>query len=223
MLKKIILLVLLILQISTYTVYATENNIILLDNKASEKELLYYSEEKLMLNKNWYTYTFEIDPGKNSFMNAADKNEYSIAIKEVIYPLEKIQNYKIYFLDYKLKNYSQCMALSFLDSSTVVFGTFVNASKENIHKLAVHELGHQLDFQLMDEKKWEQYRKLRGISNKNIFSNSGSIYGNRPQEIFAEDFRLLFSGEKGKKDPHLNTKIEHPETVRGLKEFFLSL
>lgn len=198
-------------------------NIKLVDSHTSENELLYYSEKKLMLDKKWYNYKFEIDEQKSNELTTVDQNEYETALKSVTYPQEKIKDYKIYFLASSLKDYPTTVALTFHDNSSVVFGTFTALSKETIHHLAVHELGHQVDFQLMDDAKWYQFKKLRGISNTQIYNNYGEIYENRPQEIFAEDFRLLFCGDSLNQTPHLNKTLIKPELVAGLKEFFLSL
>lgn len=201
-------------------------NIQLIDDQISEKELVVKSGDKMMLAKAWYTYSFEVNENRTAGsleMKAVDKTGYEKALSEVTFPLEAVGDYKIYFLDYRLKNYAAAQALSFMDNSCVVFGTYYDLSLDKLHQLAVHEMGHQVDFHLMTGAKWSEYNKLRGLTDSAKYNNTNSTYENRPQEIFAEDFRLLFGGENARKITHLNKTLPHPETVQGLKDFYLSL
>lgn len=193
----------------------------------------------LMLRQNWYGMKFEINPVKQyglRKLNAVDIDEYAKALKEVNFGInqnsvkESVYNeiyspvsVNIYFLDCRLKDYSNAMALSFKDNSIVVFGSYYTLSKQTIHRLAVHEMGHQIDFQLMNSEKWNEYKKLRGIEDTYKYKDSSKVYNERPQEIFAEDFRLLFGGEASREATHLNSNLQDPTKITGLKEFFLSL
>lgn len=202
------------------------DNIKIINSEASSQELIFTKDSKMLLDKEWYNYEFEINPitSQGSLqMQAVDSVGYMKALQQVNFPLEAVGEYKVYFLSYKLKNYYSAEALSFEDNSVVVFGTYFPLSVERLHRLAIHELGHQVDFSLMDEEKWQEYKKIRGITNKDIYNNSSSEYVNRPQEIFAEDFRLLFGSQEAQKKPHLNKNLPDPRKVAGLKDFFLSL
>jgi len=182
--------------------------------------------DKLMLDKEWYSYRFEINPVRNLGavqMQAVDAGEYRRALDEVSFPVEKLGCYRVYFLGYRLKNYPATMALSFMDGSVVVFGTYFPLPAERTAQLAVHELGHDVDFKLMDKARWNEYKKLRGLMDSTIYNDTTPVYENRPQEIFAEDFRLLFGGEKARAIPHMNNMLPNPQKVEGLKEFFLEL
>jgi hypothetical protein len=201
-------------------------NIKLVDNKTSASELILIQNDKKMLAKQWYTYKFEVDTERTNNQPAVypvDRMEYQNALDRVAFPLEKIGEYKVYFLDYKLKNYSAALALSFLDDSVVVFGSYYQLSQEKIHRLAVHELGHQIDFQLMNPESWRKYREIRGLTDETVYNNRSLSSEKRPQEIFAEDFRLLFGGEEALKVPHLNQELKNPNLVPGLKELYLSI
>jgi hypothetical protein len=207
------------------SVYAGDN-IRTFSSEVSEKELLVPAGDKILLAKEWYDYEFEVSPVNTagSFtMRAVDSEEYLQALQEVQFPLEAVGSYKIYFLTYKLKDSSSTLALSFQDGSAVVFGNYSALSEEKLHQLAVHELGHQVGFCLMNDRKWREYRKLRGIDNEKVFNDYTEIYQNRPQELFAEDFRLLFGGDKARMAPHLNSDLQSPDQIPELKEFFLSL
>lgn len=223
--RKSVILVIIILLLHFNNVFASDN-IQAFGSDISEKELLVQSGGKFLLSKEWYGYEFEISQSNTIGilkMQAADDEEYMRALQEVQFPLEAVGEYKIHFLTYKLKNNFSTLALSFKDGSTVVFGTYAAYPQEKLHRLAVHELGHEVDFSLMDDDKWKEYIKLRGIGGGTVYNNSTEIYENRPQEIFAEDFRLLFGGEKARTAAHLNSELKSPDQVPGLKEFFLSL
>jgi len=223
--RKSVILVITILLLNFNAVYACDN-IQTFRSDISDKELVVQSGDKLLLSKEWYGYEFEISPSKaigSIQMQAVDDVEYMAALGEVKFPLEAVGEYKIHFLTYKLKNNSSTLALSFEDGSAVVFGTYAPLPKEKLHRLAVHELGHEVDFSLMNAGKWAEYRKLRGIGNEEVYNNYTEVYENRPQEIFAEDFRLLFGGDAAVKAAHLNSELQSPNHVPGLKEFFLSL
>lgn len=225
MLKRILIMVVLALQLWTMPAYAL-SSIKFIDSGLSEKELVVNKGDKLLLTKEWYHYKFEINENirlGTVEMKAVDGAEYEKALAEVQFPLEAVGDCKIYFMCRRLKNYPSALALSFPDGSTVVFGTYYTLSAEKIHQLAVHELGHLIDFRLMNEGKWKEYLKLRGLTDTARYNNAGNVYENRPQEIFAEDFRLLFGGDTARKIPHLNKSLPHPQTVQGLKEFYLSL
>lgn len=225
MFRKLIFTLLIISLILTTPALAA-GNIQYISEQASEKQIVINTGDKLMLDKQWYSYKFEINPQKNAGnlqMQSVDAKGYEEAINQVSFPLEKIGEYKVYFLNYRLKNYPTAMGLSFLDDSCVIFGTYYKLSPERLHQLAVHELGHQIDFKLMNSSKWNQYKQLRGITNEALYNNNSSEHPDRPQEIFAEDFRMLFGGEAARKIPHLNKKLPAPENVKGLKEFMLSI
>jgi hypothetical protein len=215
----------LILLFNVNPVYAS-GNIQTFSSTASEEALLTSSNDKLLLSKEWYDYKFEISPVNtigSLKMQTVDREDYKQALREVRFPLEAVGEYKIYFLTYKLRDQFTTLALSFEDDSVVVFGNYGTLPQEKLHRLAVHELGHQIDFQLMDDDKWREYKKLRGIENQTVFNNYTETYENRPQEIFAEDFRLLFGGEEARKTTHLNRDLKSPDEIPELKEFFSSL
>ena len=89
--------------------------------------------------------------------------------------------------------------------------------------LAVHEFGHNVDFRLMNKELWKEYKELRGITDTEVYNNNAPISGNRPQEIFAEDFRLLYGSKEAKVQPHQNSNLANPNDVSGLRDFFEKL
>jgi hypothetical protein len=62
--------------------------------------------------------------------------------------------------------------------------------------LVCHELGHAVQRALMpdtDTARWAEYKLLRGIADSTLY-RADAAHANRPHEIFAEDFRVLFGG-----------------------------
>jgi hypothetical protein len=95
-----------------------------------------------------------------------------------------------------------------------------------IHALVAHEIGHLVHKALLpdwDQEGWEIYRRLRGIEDRSVYF-ARAAHRNRPHEIFAEDFRVLFGGAKANYSGGIeNRDLTPPEDVAGLREFFLWL
>jgi hypothetical protein len=88
-----------------------------------------------------------------------------------------------------------------------------------------HEFGHvfQHAYAPTGGGPWETYLRARGIDNDPRYSES-SQHRDRPQEIFAEDFRYLFGGGSARyTDSIENPSLKLPNSVEGLEEFFVSL
>lgn len=201
-------------------------NITINSLEQSKKEIVLNQNGKLMLKQDWYGMRFEINPSKvigSRQIKAVNSKYYDEALEKVNFDLESVGEYKVYFLDYRLKNYSTALALSFKDDSVVVFGTKTTQRESDVHRLAVHELGHQVDFKLMNDKKWEEYKSIRGLKNELVYNNYTSEYKNRLQEIFAEDFRLVCGGTLAQKTAHINTSIGDPRSNKQVVAFFENL
>lgn len=223
---KLAIVSMMIFQFAAASAFANFDNIKVYGLEDSQKSIVYQDGSKTLIKQEWYGMKIELNPEKtvgNRTYRVVDSAEYTKAINQVKIDLKKVGEYNVYFLDQKVKGYEKAMALSFNDNSTVVFGTLYGLSKTTIHKLAVHELGHQVDSRLMTADKWNQYRQLRGIQDQNTYSNSSDVYTDRPQEIFAEDFRMLFGDDMAKSPAHLNKDLKNPNDVQGLKEFFEGL
>lgn len=220
--EAILILIILIMQCFSTPVYALDN-ITIHDTNDSASILMENKMDKLYLKKEWYSNKFIINPiQKVGLLNidSVDSKEYVKALTQIKCTLEDIGPYNIYFLDYQLKSHN-IRALSFPDNSVVVFGSYQRFSSIEIHQLAVHELGHQVHFKYMTSQKlWNEYKKIRGIENGLIYNDSSEIYINRPQEVFAEDFRLLFGGELATFNEHINSSLEDPRQIEELKRFF---
>lgn len=95
-----------------------------------------------------------------------------------------------------------------------------------LHMLVTHELGHVFQYRFLpdsDGAGWAAYRQLRGLTDTSIYHASAS-HRNRPHEIFAEDFRVLFGGELANYSTSIeNPALTYPTQVPGLESFLLGL
>ncbi|MBD3162229.1 MAG: T9SS type A sorting domain-containing protein [Candidatus Eisenbacteria bacterium] len=99
-------------------------------------------------------------------------------------------------------------------------------SEVQLHQLVAHEVGHILHRYFLpddDHDGWSEYRWLRGIQDTTVF-HDGAIHKNRPHEVFAEDFRVLFGGERARADGSIeNPDLLRPDRVPDLEAFFFGL
>ncbi len=90
----------------------------------------------------------------------------------------------------------------------------------------VHELGHALQQIHLPGRKgdgWQHYLWLRGIDDTSRF-HAHAVHRDRPAEIFAEDFRMLYGGPHATSSASLeNPMLVLPDEVIGLREFFDSV
>jgi hypothetical protein len=92
--------------------------------------------------------------------------------------------------------------------------------------LVTHEIGHVVHRHFLPDSlasKWDDWAALRGLSGRSIYA-AGAEHANRPHEIFAEDFRVLFGGVEAQHGGQIeNREILLPKQVPGLIDFYLSL
>lgn len=178
-----------------------------------------------VLKESWYGTRFYMNTSSSInqlAIHPVDLSTYREALSEVSFPTERLAQYQIYILPYMLKDSAGVQALTFKNNTTVVFANSWELTEKATHKLAVHELGHQVDFQLMTSVLWDKYKKIRGLTESK-YDNNSTEHKNRPQEIFAEDFRILCGGSLAAEKPHENSELKAPRDVPGLKEFFAEL
>lgn len=97
--------------------------------------------------------------------------------------------------------------------------------EKQIHQLVAHEVGHLAHRAHLpddDLAGWQRYRLLRGIQDGTRY-HANAIHRDRPHEIFAEDFRVLFGGPLACGATIENPGLAAPEHVPGLRAFFLEL
>ncbi|MFZ1948009.1 MAG: hypothetical protein WAW06_10730 [bacterium] len=95
----------------------------------------------------------------------------------------------------------------------------------HVHYTVAHEVGHLVHHALLpgrDDPGWRQYAALRDLDLG--AARSAQDHASRLHEIFAEDFRSLFGGGLAQCGSGIeNHDLAMPQTVAGLREFFLSL
>lgn len=89
-----------------------------------------------------------------------------------------------------------------------------------------HELGHAVHHSLLpdtDTVRWAEYETLRGIADSTVYW-AAAAHANRPHEIFAEDFRVLYGGALAAGDGSVeNPVIGSPLSRPDVQDFFESL
>ncbi len=97
---------------------------------------------------------------------------------------------------------------------------------EQQHAEFTHELGHVVQYALMpdaDTAGWGRYRSVRGITDTDTYSAT-AVHADRPHEIFAEDFRVLFGDAMASYSGTIeNGALAYPTTVAGLGSTMLAL
>ena len=94
------------------------------------------------------------------------------------------------------------------------------------HAEFCHELGHVVQYARMPDalvSAWSRYRALRDIDDAQVYWE-GAIHADRPHEIFAEDFRVLFGDRAATSEGGIeNPSLAPPAQVPGLAGFLLEL
>jgi hypothetical protein len=99
-------------------------------------------------------------------------------------------------------------------------------SVTQVHQLVAHEVGHVVHQTFLPDSElegWDAYREVRGITDTARFCDE-CMHRDRPHEIFAEDFRILFGGSLARYDGTIeNGDLASPEDLPGVKAFFQGL
>jgi hypothetical protein len=161
------------------------------------------------------------NPGDGAF-HPFDASEVQAAIRDLRFPLSGIE-VEIYILPYPRRGQMRSAA----GPGLILLSPGVqNLSREYQHAEVVHELGHVVQYALMpdsDVERWNSYRGLRGIADLATYDASAR-HENRPHEIFAEDFRVLFGGALAVGSGSIeNAALPSPQSVSGLREFLAGL
>lgn len=158
---------------------------------------------------------------KDTVITAHESKVDYIYEEDVINALDEVGfkfngDFTVYIIDYSTYN-KDVLGLALPNSTIVLFDYIPHRLERLVHYTVVHELGH-LVYMNMTEWQQEYYKILRGIPNE--WDNyPQTAYVNRPQEIFAEDFRILFGGEDASMYIHFNQELDNPKNIKGLENF----
>ncbi|MBI5837901.1 MAG: hypothetical protein HZB25_11695 [Candidatus Eisenbacteria bacterium] len=159
--------------------------------------------------------------GDGSF-HPMDQTEVESALRGVRFPLGGVTA-DVFILPYPRRE----VPASSAGSGCLVLTPGVRAySREEIHSVVTHELGHLVQAALLpdtDTEGWARYRGLRGISDVSVYFD-GASHANRPHEIFAEDFRFLFGDAASRASGTIeNPSLELPNVRPAVSEFLAGL
>lgn len=161
------------------------------------------------------------NPGDGAF-HPFDEEQVRLALAGVRYPLHRV-NAEVFILPYPRRAGLESAAgpgLILLSPGVRPLGS------AHQHAEFTHELGHVVQYAVMpdsDEENWARYRELRGIEDDATYS-SASLHADRPHEIWAEDFRVLFGPQLANTAGTIeNAELVYPTAVSGLATFMESL
>lgn len=181
-----------------------------LDPDGSEWELVTRVDDPAILYK-----------GGGAFF-PADRASVEGALASIPYPLDSLDG-DVFILPYPRR--------AMLDSEARGRAVIVSPgvwpmAESQMHMLVAHEVGHLVQHAFMpdgDREAWSAYRALRGIEDTRTYCAT-AMHRDRPHEIFAEDFRVLFGGELAAGSGRVeNPYLSPPASVPELSAFFLSL
>lgn len=161
------------------------------------------------------------NPGDGSF-HVFDAVVVRDALAQVSFPLDRVDA-DIYLLPYPRRGH--------LDSAAGIEIILLSPgvrplSREHQHAEVAHEIGHVVQYAHLpdvDTARWTVYRGLRGIQDLGVYFQ-GARHQDRPHEIFAEDFRVLFGGADAAGSGAVeNSTLVPPAQVPGLRDFMLGL
>ena len=161
--------------------------------------------------------------------NKGDGDFHAFEVSDVIDLLGEINHpsmsldVEVYLLPYPRSN----MLMSSTSGTTVFLSPHVlEISRESAAYVIAHELGHVFQNRYLQDhayRPWGEYRAIRGIDDRERFSDSAS-HAFQPKEIFAEDFRVMFGGASAFFGGRVeNVELASPLHVDGLAPFFARL
>jgi hypothetical protein len=173
---------------------------------------------------------FILSPVDPEIANAGDGAFHPVEASEVLALLGEVPgqflsplSIDIFLLPYPR---SGCLS-SACDDRAVYLSPGVHPyTPEQAAHLAAHELGHAVQRAILPDSNlvgWTLYRSLRGLTDTTMYCGAAP-HAQRPHEIFAEDFRVLFGGELAAGDGSVeNADLDSPAGNEELKAFFYSL
>jgi hypothetical protein len=143
------------------------------------------------------------------------------ALAQIDYPLSGLEG-QVVILPAPRQGFAESSAegsVVFLSPGRIGYPT------AHVHYTVAHEVGHLVHHALLPglgDPGWRQYADLRDLDLG--AAQSARDHASRLHEMFAEDFRSLFGGGLAQCGSSIeNHDLAMPQTVAGLREFFLSL
>ena len=161
------------------------------------------------------------NPGDGEF-HPFDVAEVERALGGVRYPLRRVAA-EVFILPYPRRAGLESAA----GPGLILLSPGVRPiAPEQQHAEFTHELGHVVQYVVLpdaDTENWSRYRLLRGIDDAMVYSHD-AMHADRPHEIFAEDFRVLFGPVLANSAGTIeNAELSYPTQITGLESFLHSL
>ncbi|MFI5371203.1 MAG: FlgD immunoglobulin-like domain containing protein [Candidatus Eisenbacteria bacterium] len=161
------------------------------------------------------------NPGDGSF-HPFEAAEVRAAIDGVRYPLAGI-GVEVFILPYPRR---AGLTSAAAPGMVLLSPGVTPIARETQHATVTHELGHVVHLARMpdaDATTWSRWRTLRGVTDPTLYS-AHAPHADRPHEIFAEDFRVLFGDPLAVSNGAIeNAALAPPVDVPGLATFVRSL
>lgn len=125
-------------------------------------------------------------------------------------------DFTIHVLDYTAYT-GEILGMALPENTIILFDFIPMRLSMITQNVVTHELGH-LVYQSLTEEEQYKYKIIRGIPD-DWDTYPRTDYVNRPSELFAEDFRVLFGGEDASMGSHFNQELKQPRDVRRLERF----
>lgn len=196
--------------------------------KQLEKYCSTYTPEKFQLSASKLgVFYLELAPTKPLYTH--DQAVIEEVLEKITFPGIKNLNVNILNLPYNVPGFCNGMCWpSYRDGgkpgAIALLGRTTSIPNSMTRYALSHELGHAVHNELCGkehgkdrDQKWKEYLIIRGLNKRYKYPLP---HHKVPAEIFANDFRLLFSPYDSDFWPH---EVPRPEKVKGLRQFFNGL
>jgi len=171
------------------------------------------------------------DPSDPEIANSGDGSFHSFDAPGVVETLTALPgeiraglHLTVFVLPYPRRGITSSTA-----TSSAVFlcpGVYPIGNDVTLHSIVTHEIGHVWQKQFLSDPadpSWQEYLTLRGITDEATF-NAQAPHAYRPNEIFAEDFRVLMGDALAQGTGEVeNPELAAPGDDPGLVGYFVSL
>jgi len=169
-----------------------------------------------------------LDPGRMEISNPAATDEFhpldAAVAQRILSQMDEMPASKMGITIYLLPGLPETEMRSFCVGSEVFIAAALDEwPLESAAYTLAHEVGHAVQHLGLPGRSgpgWRRYLELRSLTDASVHSEQ-SPHRDRPGEIFAEDFRLLFGGPLAAAGGvQENPLLPPPSEVDGLSRFF---